>query len=152
MGKGPDLLILDEPLASLDPIARRDFMRSLMSTSATGTHVMLSSHLISDLANVCDFLLVIVGGRLRLAGDLDDLLAQHRWIVASADDADRLPAGVEVVIAYEQERNTRLLVRTTDPLLNPALITKPVDLEDLVLGYLETKTPGRCTQFCTVRP
>ncbi len=140
VGKGPDLLILDEPLASLDPIARRDFMQSLMSTSATGVTVMLSSHLISDLAHVCDFLIIIVGGRVRLAGDLDDLLAQHRWIVASADDAARLPGGVEVVIAYEQERNTRLLVRTTDPLVNPALITKPVDLDDLVLGYLETKT------------
>jgi ABC-2 type transport system ATP-binding protein len=140
VGKGPDLLILDEPLASLDPIARRDFMRSLMATSATGTTVMLSSHLISDLAHVCDFLLVIVAGRLRLVGDLDDLLAQHRWIIASAADADRLPASVEVVIAYEQERNTRLLVRTADPLLNPALITKAVDLEDLVLAYLETKT------------
>jgi ABC-2 type transport system ATP-binding protein len=149
-GKGPDLLILDEPLASLDPIARRDFMRSLMSTGATGTTVMLSSHLISDLAHVCDFLLVIVGGRLRLVGDLDELLDQHRWIVASTDDADRLPAGVDVVIAYEQERNTRLLVRTKDALLNPALITKPVDLEDLVLGYLETK-PHRAMPSSQVR-
>jgi ABC-2 type transport system ATP-binding protein len=142
IGKKPDLLILDEPLASLDPIARRDFMQSLMSTGATGTTVMLSSHLISDLAHVCDFLIVIVAGRLRLVGDIDDLLAQHRWIVASVDDVARLPAGVEVVIAYEQERNSRLLVRTADPLLNPALITKPVDLEDLVLAYLEAKTRG----------
>jgi ABC-type multidrug transport system ATPase subunit len=138
--KGPDLLILDEPLASLDPIARREFLQSLMATAATGTTVMLSSHLISDLANVCDFLVVIVNGRLRLAGDLDDLLAQHRWILASLDDAAHLPSGVDVVMAYRQERNTRLLVRTTDPILNPALVTKPVDLEDLVLGYLETKT------------
>ena len=62
-GKAPDLLILDEPLASLDPIARRDFMQSLMATSATGATVMLSSHLISDLAHVCDFLLVVVRGQ-----------------------------------------------------------------------------------------
>jgi ABC-2 type transport system ATP-binding protein len=142
IGKEPDLLILDEPLASLDPIARRDFMQSLMSASATGTTVMLSSHLISDLAHVCDFLIVIVAGQLRLVGDLDDLLAQHRWIVASTDDAARLPAGADVVIAYPQERNSRLLVRSLDPLLNPALITKPVDLEDLVLAYLEPKTRG----------
>jgi ABC-2 type transport system ATP-binding protein len=142
IGKEPDLLILDEPLASLDPIARRDFMRSLMVASATGTTVMLSSHLISDLAQVCDFLIVIVAGRLRLVGDLDELLAQHRWIVASTDDAARLPSGLDVVIAYEQERNSRLLVRTVDPILNPSLITKPVDLEDLVLAYLETKTRG----------
>jgi ABC-2 type transport system ATP-binding protein len=145
-GKGPDLLILDEPLASLDPIARRDFMQSLMATSATGTTVILSSHLITDLANVCDFLIVVVGGRVRLAGDLDDLLEQHRWIVASSDDAARLPGDVEVVIAYEQERNTRLLVRTTGPLFNPALLTKPVDLEDLVLAYLETDTRGAASR------
>jgi ABC-2 type transport system ATP-binding protein len=141
-GKGPDLLILDEPLASLDPIARRDFVQSLMSTSAAGTTVMLSSHLISDLAHVCDFLIVIVGGRCRLVGDLDDLLAQHRWVVASTDDAARLPSDVDVVIAYEQARHTRLLVRTREPLLNPAFITKAVDLEDLVLAYLEAKTRG----------
>jgi ABC-2 type transport system ATP-binding protein len=152
-GKGPDLLILDEPLASLDPIARRDFMQSLMTTAASGTTVMLSSHLISDLAHVCDFLIVIVGGRVRLAGDLDDVLAQHRWIVASTADAARLPSGVDVVTAYKQERNTRLLVRTTDPLLNPALVTKAVDLEDLVLGYLETKTApvGATTPSADVR-
>ncbi|HEY5012805.1 MAG TPA: ABC transporter ATP-binding protein [Acidimicrobiia bacterium] len=138
-GKDPGLLILDEPLASLDPVARRDFMQSLLATAATGTTVMLSSHLISDLANVCDFLIVIVGGRLRLAGDLDDVLAQHRWVIAGAETAKRLPAGVEVVISYEQQRNARMLVRTTDPLLNPALVTKPVELEDLVLAYMETK-------------
>jgi len=138
-GKEPDLLILDEPLASLDPIARREFLQSLMATAATGTTIMLSSHLISDLANVCDFLVVIVNGRVRLAGDLDDLLAQHLWLVASLDDAAHLPSGLDVVMAYPQERNTRLLVRTTEPILNPAVVTKPVDLEDLVLGYLETK-------------
>lgn len=143
VAKGPALLLLDEPLASLDPIARREFLRSLMTTAASGTTVMLSTHLISDLANVCDFLIVIVGGRLRLAGDLDDLLSQHRWIVASTDDADRLPADIDVVTAYQHERNTRLLVRTTGPLLNPNLVTKPVELEDLILAYLETKASAR---------
>jgi ABC-2 type transport system ATP-binding protein len=140
VGKGPDLLILDEPLASLDPLARRTFLQSLMNTAAGGATVMLSSHLISDLAHVCDFLIVIVGGRLRLAGDLDNLLAQHRWLVTSTEDAARLPSGVDVVIIHKQDRTTRLLVRTTEPLLNPGLITKSVDLEDLVLAYLETKT------------
>jgi ABC-2 type transport system ATP-binding protein len=151
LGKEPDLLILDEPLASLDPIARRDFMQSLMASSATGTTVMLSSHLISDLAHVCEFLIVIVRGRLRLVGDIDELLAQHRWIIASTDDAARMPTGVDVVIAYEQQRNSRLLVRTAEPLLNPALVTKPVDLEDLVLAYLETK-PRADTPARTSRP
>jgi len=139
IGKAPDLLLLDEPLASLDPIARRTFLQSLMATAANGTTIMLSSHLISDLANVCDFLIVIVAGRLVLAGDLDDLLAQHHWIVASTDDAAHLPSGVHVVTTYKQDRNARLLVRTTEPLLNPGLIARPVDLQDLVLAYLEKK-------------
>jgi ABC-2 type transport system ATP-binding protein len=139
VGKGPVLLVLDEPLASLDPLARREFLQSLMTTAASGTTVVLSSHLIGELARVCDFLIVIAGGRLRLAGDLDDLLEQHHWIVASTYDAAHLPSGVDVVTTYKQDQNTRLLVRTTDPLLNPGLITKPVDLEDLVLAYLETK-------------
>jgi ABC-2 type transport system ATP-binding protein len=151
VGKGPDLLLLDEPLASLDPLARREFLQSLMTTAATGTTVMLSSHLIGELARVCDFLIVIVRGRLRLAGDLDDLLEQHRWIVASTDDVARLPRGVDVVTAYRQDRHTRLLVRTTDPLHNPGLITKPVDLEDLVLAYLETKTFGSAAPSQRVR-
>ena len=137
IGKEPDLLLLDEPLASLDPIARRDFLRSLMTTSASGTTIMLSSHLVADLAHTCDFLIVLVDGRLRLVGDIDDLLGQHCWVAASTEDAGRLPADVEVVVSYERERNARLLVRTEDPLLNPALITTPVDLEELVLAYLE---------------
>jgi ABC-2 type transport system ATP-binding protein len=137
-GKEPDLLILDEPLASLDPIARRDFLQSLMITAAGGATVMLSSHLISDLAHVCDFLIIVVNGRVRLVGDLDDLLAEHRWIVASSEAAGRLPSGFEIVMAYESERNRRLLVRSADPVLNPAFVTRPVELEDLVLGYLES--------------
>ncbi len=147
-GKQPDLLLLDEPLASLDPIARRDFLRSLMSTAATGTTVMLSSHLISDLAHVCDFLIVIVAGQLRVIGDVDDLLAAHCWVVASTDDATHLPNRAGVIAAYPQERNTRMLVRTTDPLFNPRFITAPVDLEELVLAYLE---PDRASSIAQVR-
>jgi ABC-2 type transport system ATP-binding protein len=144
VGKQPDLLLLDEPLASLDPIARRDFMRSLMTASADGTTIILSSHLISDLAIACDYLIVIVNGRLRLSGNIDDLLAGHRWVTASPADAARLPSGVEVVVCYENERSARMLVRTEEPLLNPALITRAVDLDDLVLAYLEPK-PRRDT-------
>ncbi|MGH9059328.1 MAG: ABC transporter ATP-binding protein, partial [Acidimicrobiales bacterium] len=76
VGKRPDLLVLDEPLASLDPLARREFLQSLMTTVAQGTTVMMSSHLISDLERVCDFLIIIANGRLRLAGGLDDVIDQ----------------------------------------------------------------------------
>jgi len=137
IGKQPDLLVLDEPLASLDPIARRDFLQSLMAIAAQGTTVLLSSHLIGELGRACDFLVVVCDGRLRLAGDIDSLLAEHHWAVGPSDAVTRLPAGVQVVAAARQDRHARLLVRTPDPLLNPALQTSPVDLEDLVLAYLE---------------
>jgi ABC-2 type transport system ATP-binding protein len=145
-GKQPDLLLLDEPLASLDPIARRDFLRSLMSTAATGATIMLSSHLISDLAHVCDFLIVIVAGQLRLVGDIDDLLAAHCWVISSTDDAAHVLSGVEVIATYPHERNTRMLVRITDTLFNPRIVTKPVDLEELALAYLESDQPARSRQ------
>jgi ABC-2 type transport system ATP-binding protein len=139
MGKRPDLLLLDEPLASLDPLARREFLQSLMTTATGGTTVMLSSHLLSELGRVCDYLIVIAGGRLRLAGDIDDLVNEHRWVAGSTHDTSRLPSGAETVIASHHDRHTRVLVRSADPLLNPRLATSPVELEDLVLAYLEAE-------------
>ncbi|PZS25220.1 MAG: ABC transporter ATP-binding protein [Pseudonocardiales bacterium] len=137
IGKQPDLLVLDEPLASLDPLARRDFLQSLMAVAARGTSVMLSSHLIGELGRACDFLIVICDGQLRLAGDIDGLLEEHQWVVGPPDAAARMPAGVHVIVSSRQDRHARLLVRTSAALLSPALQTSPVDLEDLVLVYLE---------------
>ena len=78
VGKRPDLLVLDEPVASLDPLARREFMASLMGLAANGLSVVLSSHLLSDIERVCDYLIVLAHGEVRLAGDVDQLLAEHR--------------------------------------------------------------------------
>ena len=139
VAKRPDLLLLDEPLASLDPLARREFLQALMGiAAATGVTVVMSSHLIGELARTCDFLVVVRDGELRLAGDLDELLQEHRWVGGSAEDTARLPGNVEVVVRTHHERHSRALVRTTEPLLNPALTVSPVDLEDLALAYLET--------------
>ena len=138
LAKRPRVLILDEPLASLDPLARRDFLRSLLDfAAATQLTVLLSSHLIGELARVCDHLVVIRNGQLRLAGELDDLLADHHWVAGSPDDTARLPTGVEVISRTSHERHSRLLVRSADALHNPALVVTPVDVEDLVMAYLE---------------
>jgi ABC-2 type transport system ATP-binding protein len=99
--------------------------------------VILSSHLIGELARVCDHLAVIRDGRLSLSGELDDLLAEHRWVAGPADELAHLPAGVEVITDTRHERHSRLLVRSAGPLLNPNLTQSPVDLEELVLAYLE---------------
>lgn len=138
VAKRPRVLLLDEPLAALDPLARREFLKTLIdSAAATGMSVMLSSHLIGELARVCDHLVVIRDGRLRLVGGLDDILAEHHWVSGSAADTARLPTGVEVLSRSPHERHTTLLVRTREPLHNPALTLSPVDLEELVLAYLE---------------
>ncbi|EXG81822.1 ABC transporter ATP-binding protein [Cryptosporangium arvum] len=77
-GKRPDLLILDEPAAALDPLARTEFLRHLReSVTELGAGAVLSSHLLSDVERVCDYLIVLAGGRLRLAGDVRSLLAEH---------------------------------------------------------------------------
>ena len=112
MAKRPRVLILDEPLAALDPLARRDFLRSCSTARPRrDMTVLLSSHLIGELARVCDHLVVIRDGRLRLAGELDDLLAEHHWVAGSRDDTARLPAGVEVI--------SRIAARAAQPAARP---------------------------------
>jgi len=144
VAKRPQVLLLDEPLAALDPLARREFLRTLLDTaSAAGITVVLSSHLIGELARVCDHLVVIRDGQVRLAGELDQLLSEHHWVAGSPEDTARTPSGVEVLNESRHERHNRLLVRTQQPLLNPALTVSPVDLEELVLAYLER--PSRPT-------
>jgi ABC-2 type transport system ATP-binding protein len=153
IAKRPQVLLLDEPLAALDPLARRDFLKTLLdSAAATGLTVVLSSHLIGELARVCDHLVVIRGGRLRLAGELDDLLSEHRRVVGPPEHTEHLPAGVEVLSRSTHQRHTTLLVRTRGPLLNPALTSSPIDLEELVLAYLETPTAATQTPLSVLAP
>ncbi|MDQ2750652.1 MAG: ABC transporter ATP-binding protein [Actinomycetota bacterium] len=148
VAKRPDVLVLDEPLASLDPLARREFLQGLLGVAAeAGMTVVLSSHLLEQLARVCDHLVVISDGRLRLVGELDQMLAEHHWVTATPDQANRLPDSVEVISAAEHERHARLLVRTSEPLLNPQLDVAAVTLDDVVLAYLESSkaAPGQLT-------
>lgn len=144
VAKRPELLLLDEPLAALDPLARRDFLKNLLaSASAAGMTVVLSSHLVGDLARVCDHLVVICAGHVRLAGEIDQILDEHKWVSGTPEQTSRLPIGVEVITVTKHERHNTALVRTQQPLLNPALTVAAVDLEELVLAYLER--PARAT-------
>jgi ABC-2 type transport system ATP-binding protein len=135
-GKKPELLILDEPVASLDPLARRDFLRHLMEGVAEqGSSVILSSHLISDLERVCDYLIVVAGGRIRLAGEVERLLATHHRITCSRRET--APDGLEVVAAEHTDRQSTFVVRGAAPAPDGDWATKPLGLEDLVLTYME---------------
>ena len=100
IAKRPELLILDEPVASLDPLARREFLQDLMEAVAEQElSVVLSSHLIADLERVCDYLIVLVGSRVRVAGTVEELLATHHLLTGPRRDPDTLPAGQQVISA-----------------------------------------------------
>ncbi|MDI1463325.1 ABC transporter ATP-binding protein [Catellatospora sp. KI3] len=138
VAKRPELLILDEPVASLDPLARRDFLRHLMeSVAEQGTSVILSSHLISDLERVCDYLVVLVSSRVRLAGEVDELLAQHHRIVCARRQESDLPAGLIVISAEHTDRQSTFVVRSEGELPAGDWSAEHLELEDLVLTYLE---------------
>jgi len=145
IAKRPELLILDEPVASLDPLARREFLRGLMETVVDQElSVVLSSHLVADLERVCDYLIVLVGSRVQLAGEVDRLLATHHLLTGPRRDPGTLPASQHVISASHTDRQTTLIVRTDAPVHDPAWTVSPVGLEDLVLAYMsQTGQPGR---------
>ena len=147
MAKRPELLLLDEPVASLDPLARREFLQGLMEAVAEQRlSVVLSSHLVADLERVCDYLVVLVASRVRVAGEVSDLLASHHRLSGPRRDPGTLPAGQEVITESHTDKQTNLLVRTDGPVLDPAWAVKPVSLEDLVLAYMSRagdETPAR---------
>jgi ABC-2 type transport system ATP-binding protein len=137
LGKRPELLLLDEPLASLDPLARREFLQILMEGVAeSGVTVVLSSHLITDLERVCDYLILLAAGRTQVAADIEELLAGHRTLVGPRWDQSPIAGVAAVLHEAHTDRQSTLLVRTDGPLLDPMWEVKEVGLEDLVLGYL----------------
>ena len=132
-------------MASLDPLARREFLQDLMETVAEEqVNIVLSSHLISDLERVCDYLIVLADSRVQVAGPVDELLAAHRLLSGPRRDEGRLPAGMQVISGSHTDRQSTLLVRADTPVLDPAWTVSEVGLEDLVLAYMKQAAgPGR---------
>ena len=146
LAKRPELLLLDEPVASLDPLARREFLQGLMEAVAEhGFSVVLSSHLVADLERVCDHLLVLVDSTVRVTGAVDELLATHHRLTGPRRDPATLPADQHVVAASATERQSTLVVRTAAPILDPAWTVGELNLEDLVLAYLSPDAVSRPT-------
>jgi ABC-2 type transport system ATP-binding protein len=144
IAKRPELLILDEPVASLDPLARREFLQSLMETIVDqGLSVVLSSHLVTDLERVCDYLIVLVGSRVQLAGEVDQLLATHHLLTGPRRDPARLPEDQHVISASHTDRQTTLTVRSEGPIRDPAWTVSKIGLEDLVLAYMSRTAAER---------
>ncbi|MEV7525423.1 ABC transporter ATP-binding protein [Streptomyces sp. NPDC091371] len=137
IAKRPELLILDEPVAALDPLARREFMQDLMEAVAEHElSVVLSSHLVSDVERTCDYVIVLVDSRVQVAGDIDDLVACHHRLTGPRRDPATLPAGQHVITASHTDRQTTLLVRTDTAVHDPSWTVSPLGLEDIVLAYM----------------
>jgi ABC-2 type transport system ATP-binding protein len=141
LARRPRLLLLDEPVAMLDPIARHDFMATVLTAAADdGVSVVLSSHVLAELERVADYLILMSRGRVQVAGEVDDLLASHRVLTGPAAEAGTY-AGRPVVHVRRGEAQAHLLVRATaDDPVPPGWEAHPVGLEELALAYL--REPG----------
>jgi ABC-2 type transport system ATP-binding protein len=139
LAKRPRVLLLDEPVAALDPLARRHFLGTLTAAVADSggeLTVMLSSHLIADLERVCDHIILLAESRVQLCGDIEPLLAEHKILVGPRKDTSSLERTHQVVHTVRTARQTTMLVRLDGPVLDPAYEASDVDLEELVLGYM----------------
>ncbi|MDG6106154.1 ABC transporter ATP-binding protein [Dactylosporangium aurantiacum] len=139
LAKRPRLLLLDEPVASLDPLARREFLQSLMGGVAeSGTTVLLSSHILADLERSCDYLVVLQAGRVHLTGAVDDIVAAHRQLVGPRHDGGPVGGVAAVVRARHTDRQSTLVARVDGPVSDPAWTVHELSLEDLILAYLDS--------------
>jgi len=137
LAKRPELLLLDEPVASLDPVARREFLNTIMeAVSEGGVTVVLSSHIIADLQRVCDQVVILSGGREQLVGSIDDILASHRLLTGARGDAEEVSRVHAVIRESHTDRQTSLLVRANGHVYDSRWELHEIDLEEIVLAYL----------------
>ena len=137
LAKRPRLLLLDEPVAALDPLARRHFLATLAEAVAIGgLSVVLSSHLVADMERITDHLILLAASRVQLCGDIDQLLAEHHVLVGPRKNSNVVEKTRTVVQAVNTARQTTLLVRGNAPVIDPGWETAEVGLEEMVLGYM----------------
>ena len=146
LAKRPRVLLLDEPLAALDPLARQNFLAALAEAAVGGElTIVLSSHLIADIERVCDHLILLADSRVQLCGDIDALLAEHRVLIGPRKDTTAIARAHTIVREDSTARQTTLLVRLNGPVIDPAWAVEETNLEEMVLGYMTQDSAGAGT-------
>lgn len=141
LAKRPELLLLDEPVASLDPLARREFLQTVMEVVAQDRMtVILSSHIVADLERVCDHLVILSRAHVQLAGPMDDILASHRLLTGPRCNAASVARMHDVIRESHTDRQTTLIVRANGHVYDATWEVHPLDLEEIVLAYLALGT------------
>ncbi len=146
LAKRAPLLVLDEPVASLDPVARLEFMREVMAQVADGgLTVIIASHVVSELERFCDWLVVLTHGHVQLAGPVDDLLEGHQLLTVPRATPDAGLPGTPIHRA-DSDRHSSVLLRTSPATLAaqayPDWQTETVGFEQLVMAYLQRPAKG----------
>ncbi|MGD0065129.1 MAG: ABC transporter ATP-binding protein [Streptosporangiaceae bacterium] len=141
LAKRAPLLVLDEPVSSLDPVARLEFMREVMAAAAeVGLTILIASHVVSELERLCDWLVVLTGGQVQLAGPADDLIDAHQLLTVPRATADAELPGL-IIHRTDSDRHSTVLVRTDPRQLtaqpHPGWQADPVGFEQLVMAYLQ---------------
>jgi ABC-2 type transport system ATP-binding protein len=137
LGKRPQLVLLDEPFAGLDPLAGREFLQLLMDGVAeTSATVVIASHVIADIERVCDHIVLLTGGGVRLEGNVEELLESHRVLMGPRRPLGAIRGVSSVVRERYSGRQLTLLVRGDGPIVDPSWTVERVGLEELLLAYM----------------
>ncbi|HZT17682.1 MAG TPA: ABC transporter ATP-binding protein [Gaiellaceae bacterium] len=137
LGKRPRLLLLDEPFAGLDPLAGREFLQLLMDGVAeTSATVVIASHVMADIERVCDHIVLLTGGGVRLEGNVEELLDTHRILVGPRRPLGTIRGVREIVRERHSGRQLTLLAVTDGPIVDASWTVEPIGLEELLLAYM----------------
>ena len=151
LAKRPRLLLLDEPVAALDPLARRNFLAILADAVAAGDlTVVLSSHLVADAERVCDHIIMLAASRVQLCGDIEELLAEHQMLVGPRKDTSAIERNHRLVQVTRTPRQVTMLVRLNGPVIDPAFQVSDVSLEELVLAYMGQDAPPVLAELSSI--
>lgn len=144
LAKKPKLLLLDEPVAALDPLARHDFLSSLAQAAAEGSlTVVMSSHLLADLERVSDHVIVLAAGKTQLCDDIETVLHKHKLLIGPRSNTKHLGEGATVVHETHTAKQSTLLVRVEKGAKVPHIWQRhEPNIEEIILAYMGQAKEG----------